>query len=84
MRMLERSLLMQNQQYGPLVLLSIDIVPTRPANNRVIGTDFTYTDPSTLQPGQKAPFDMLVLEGSMPLYLVAYYVSVDYSNFNLR
>jgi hypothetical protein len=49
------------------------------SNNNVVGTDFTYTSPSTLQPGQKAPFDMIIIEGSMPLHLVAYYtLSVDY------
>jgi hypothetical protein len=49
------------------------------SNNSVVGTDFTYTSPSTLQPGQKAPFDMIITEGSMPLHLVAYYtLSVDY------
>lgn len=52
------------------------------ANNRVIGTDFTFTNPSTLQPGQRAPFDMIIIEGSIPTYLMAYYtLSVDYSDF---
>lgn len=49
------------------------------SNNNVVGTDFTYTSPSTLQPGQKAPFDMIVIEGSMPSHLVVYYtLTVDY------
>ena len=49
------------------------------SNNSVIGTEFTYTSPSTLQPGQKVPFDMIITKGSMPLHLVAYYtLSVDY------
>jgi hypothetical protein len=52
-------------------------------NNRVIGTDFTFTNPSTLQPGQIAPFDLIIIEGSIPAYLMAYYtLSVDYSDFN--
>ena len=54
------------------------------SNNRVIGTDFTFTNPSTLQPGQIAPFDMIIIEGSIPTYLMAHYiVSVDYSDFGL-
>lgn len=28
--------------------------------NRVVGTGFTFTDPSDLQPGQSAPFDLLL------------------------
>jgi hypothetical protein len=49
------------------------------SNNNVVGTDFTYSSPSTLQPEQKAPFDMIVIGGSMPLHLVAYHtLSVDY------
>ena len=52
------------------------------ANNSVIGTDFTFTSPSTIQPGQRAPFDIFVSEGSFPTYLMAYYIlSVDYSDF---
>jgi hypothetical protein len=26
----------------------------------VIGTDFTYTKPSTIEPGMKAPFEILI------------------------
>ena len=48
------------------------------ANNSVIGTDFTFTSPSTLQPGQRAPFDLTISEGSVPTYMMAYYtLSVD-------
>jgi hypothetical protein len=39
----------------------------------------TVLAPPPGTPGQKAPFDMLVTEGSMPLHLVACYtLSVDY------
>jgi len=49
----------------------------------MIGTDFTFTNPSTLQPGQIAPFDLIIIEGSIPTYLMAYYtLSVDYSDFS--
>ena len=48
------------------------------SNNSVIGTDYTFTSPSTLQPGQRAPFDLTISEGSIPTYLVSYYtLSVD-------
>jgi hypothetical protein len=67
-----------NESFEPVRFVKI-IATFYDSNNSVIGTDFTYTTPSTLQPGQKAPFDILVTEGSMPLHLVAYYtLSVDY------
>jgi hypothetical protein len=67
-----------NESFEPVRFVKI-IATFYDSNNSVIGTDFTYTSPSTLQPGQKAPFDMLVTEGSMPLHLVSYYtLSVDY------
>ena len=48
------------------------------ANNQVIGTDFGYTEPSDLAPGQRAPFDIIVLSGSLPMYQMSYYgLSVD-------
>lgn len=30
--------------------------------NRVVGTGFTFTEPSDLQPGQSAPFDLLLTD----------------------
>ena len=67
-----------NESYQPVRFVEITAT-FYDANNGVIGTDFTYTSPSTLQPGQKAPFDMIITEGSMPLYLVSYYtLSLDY------
>jgi hypothetical protein len=67
-----------NESFEPVRFVKI-IATFYDSNNSVIGTDFTYTSPSTLQPGQKAPFDMIVIEGSMPLHLVSYYtLSVDY------
>ena len=48
------------------------------ANGQVIGTDFTYADPSDLAPGQRAPFDIIVLEGSVPMYqMSSYELTVD-------
>jgi hypothetical protein len=43
------------------------------AAGNVIGTEFAYADPDTLQPGQRAPFDIVVLEGSVPLHLMTSY-----------
>ena len=49
------------------------------ANGQVIGTDFTYADPSDLAPGQRAPFDILVSEGSVPMYQMSSYgLTVDW------
>ena len=61
-----------NESFKSMTFVKI-IATFYDSNNNVVGTDFTYTSPSTLQPGQKAPFDMIVIEGSMPLHLVAYY-----------
>jgi hypothetical protein len=52
--------------------------------NRVIGTEFTYADPGTLQPGERAPFDIDVFQGSIPMNLVASYtLAADYSDFSI-
>ncbi|CAN5191796.1 hypothetical protein BH18THE2_BH18THE2_43400 [soil metagenome] len=68
-----------NESYQPMSFVKI-IATFYDANNSVIGTDFTYTNPSTLQPGKRAPFDMIISEGSIPTHLTAYYtLSVDYS-----
>ena len=49
------------------------------ANGQVIGTDFTYADPSDLAPSQRAPFDILVSEGSVPMYQMSSYgLTVDW------
>ncbi len=50
------------------------------AYNQVIGTDFTFTQPSDLAPGQRAPFDIAVLSGGIPMAQVRNYaLSVDIS-----
>ena len=50
------------------------------AYNQVVGTDFTYTQPSDLAPGQRAPFDILVLSGGIPMNQVRNYaLTVDAS-----
>ena len=66
-----------NESYQPARFIRITAT-FYDANNSVIGTDFTFTSPSTLQPGQGAPFDLTISEGSVPTYLMAYYtLSVD-------
>ena len=46
---------------------------------QVIGTDFTYTDPSDLALGQRAPFNMIVQEDSVPIYqMTNYALNIDW------
>jgi hypothetical protein len=67
-----------NQAPIPAKFVKI-IVTFYNAYNQVVGTDFTYTDFDTLYPGQRSPFDLIVLSSSVPLYLVrAYTLSVDW------
>ncbi|HET7147510.1 MAG TPA: FxLYD domain-containing protein [Candidatus Nitrosopolaris sp.] len=50
------------------------------AHNQVIGTDFTYTHPSDLAPGQRAPFELIELSGGIPMNQVRNYaLTVDAS-----
>jgi hypothetical protein len=66
-----------NESYQPVRYVRITAT-FYDVNNSVIGTDYTFTSPSTLQPGQRAPFDLTISEGSVPTYLTAYYtLSVD-------
>jgi hypothetical protein len=44
------------------------------AYNQVVGTDFAYTQPTNLAPGQRAPFDILITSGSIPMNQVRNYV----------
>ena len=37
------------------------------SNNQVVATDFTYTSPSDLAPGDKAPFEIILTSASIPL-----------------
>ena len=70
-----------NESFQSLRLVQI-IATFYDSNNSVIGTDFTFTSPSTIPPGQGAPFDIIVSDGSIPTSLLAYYtLSVDYLDF---
>lgn len=68
---------------SPVTAKSVKIIVTfYNSYNQVIGTDFTYTQPQDIAPGQRAPFDILVSSGSVPLNQVRNYVlSVDKSQF---
>ena len=59
---------------SPVTARFVEIIATfYNSNNQVIGTDFSFTDPTDLAPGQRAPFEILVPEGSMPMYQLSYY-----------
>ncbi|MFI5406368.1 MAG: hypothetical protein ACHQ1D_07635 [Nitrososphaerales archaeon] len=36
-------------------------------NNNVVGTESTYTDPYTIAAGNTAPFDLILISGSIPI-----------------
>jgi len=56
------------QNISPSVLRFVEIVGTfYDSNNGVVATTNTYTNPSDLVPGDKAPFDLTVLSASVPV-----------------
>ena len=42
-------------------------------NNQVVGTGSTYTDPSDIGSGQKAPFELLLTSASIPISQIDHY-----------
>ena len=47
--------------YGTQMATFVKVVTTLyNANNQVVGTDYTYTTPSHIMPGKKAPFEIVV------------------------
>ena len=42
-------------------------------NNEVVGTEFTYTNPSDIDPGQKSPFEIILLSASVPTSKIDHY-----------
>ncbi len=42
-------------------------------NNKVVGTSFTYTDPTDLAAGETAPFDLILTEASIPIEQIERY-----------
>ena len=65
---------------APVVAKSVRIMATLYNQyGQVIGTDFTYTDPSDLSPGQWAPFNITVQEDSAPMYqMTNYALNIDW------
>ena len=43
------------------------------SSNQVVATDFTYTNPSDIGPGQKAPFELTLLSASIPVSQIDHY-----------
>ena len=70
-----------NESYEPMN--SVQVTATYyDANNGVVGTSSDYTSPSSLQPGQRAPFDITASERTMPTYLISSYtLSADFLDF---
>jgi hypothetical protein len=49
------------------------------ANNSVIGTDFTFTDPNTLEVGETAPFDLTLFTDAVnPGEVASYKIRVSW------
>jgi hypothetical protein len=42
-------------------------------NNQVIGTQFTYSNPSDIRPGEKAPFVLVLSSSSIPISQIDHY-----------
>jgi hypothetical protein len=42
-------------------------------NNQVIGTQFTYSNPSDICPGEKAPFVLVLSSSSIPISQIDHY-----------
>jgi hypothetical protein len=43
------------------------------SNNQVVATDFTYTNPSDIALGQKAPFELILTSASIPVAQIDHY-----------
>ena len=49
------------------------------ANNQVIGTDFVFTDPSSLEAGETAPFDLTLFTDAVdPSQVASYKIRVSW------
>ena len=65
---------------APVTARSVKIVATfYDPYGQVLGTDSTFAEPSDLAPGQRAPFSMIVQEGSVPINQMSNYaLNVDW------
>jgi hypothetical protein len=66
---------------SPFTAQSVKVTATLyNAYNQVVGTDHEYTEPSDLAPGQRAPFEIIILSGTIPMNQVrTYHLSVSTS-----
>ncbi|HEX2406554.1 MAG TPA: sulfatase-like hydrolase/transferase, partial [Nitrososphaeraceae archaeon] len=48
-------------------------------NNKIVGTSFTFTEPSDLASGEKAPFDLILQDTTIPIEQIERY-SLKISN----
>jgi len=59
---------------SPLDIEFVKVVGTfYDSNNTVVGTTLTYTNPSDVSGGQKAPFDLILSGASIPIPGIANY-----------
>ena len=65
---------------APVTARSVKIIATfYDPYGQVLGTDSTFAEPSDLAPGQRAPFSMIVEEGSVPINQMSNYaLNVDW------
>ena len=58
----------------PSTATSVTIVGTfYDINNRVVGTQFTYANPSDIGSGEKAPFELILSSASVPISQIDHY-----------
>ena len=62
------------QNNNPTVAQYVEIIGTfYDSNNQVVATDFTYTNPTDIGSGQKAPFDLTLTSASIPVSQIDHY-----------
>ena len=59
---------------SPIVVEYVKVIGTLyDNNNKVVGTSFTFTEPTDLEPGEKAPFDLIIQDASIPVEQIERY-----------
>lgn len=59
---------------SPNVAKSVKVIGTLyDSSNKVVGTGFTYTQPSDVLASETAPFEMILLSASIPLSQIDHY-----------